>query len=79
MTTTITVNERVAARLTEQARQAGQPLDAYLSTVLEALFAGDVRWEGRRPVLPVPPNAAPVTVEQIDALLEGGDASGRAR
>lgn len=72
-TTTITLEEGLAARLAEQARDAGQPMESFVDTVLRAIVK-DIQWEGRWPVLRVPPDAAPVTVEDVDRLLHQGDA-----
>jgi hypothetical protein len=73
MQTTITLEKGLAARVAEQAREAGQPLDSFVDTVLRAVV-DDIRWEGRWPVLRVPPDSAPVTVEDVDRLLNEGDA-----
>lgn len=71
--TTITLEEGLAVRLAEEARAAGQPMESFVDAVLRAIV-DDVRWEGRWPVLRVPPDAAPVTVEDVDRLLHEGDA-----
>jgi hypothetical protein len=68
MQTTITLEKGLAARVAEQARAAGQPIDSFVETVLRAVV-DDIRWEGRWPVLRVPADAAEVTVEDVDRLL----------
>jgi hypothetical protein len=73
MPTTITLEEGLAARLDEQAREAGQPLESFVDTLLRATME-DIEWEGRWPVLRMPPDAPPVTVEDVNRLLHEGDA-----
>jgi hypothetical protein len=68
MQTTITLEKGLAARVAEQAREAGQPIDSFVEAVLRAVV-DDIRWEGRWPVLRVPADAAEVTVEDVDRLL----------
>lgn len=73
MPTTITLEEGLAARLAEQAREAGQPLESFVDTLLRATM-DDIEWEGRWPVLRMPPGTPTVTVEDVDRLLHEGDA-----
>jgi hypothetical protein len=70
---TITLSDALAARVAEGAGQAGRPVDAFVEVILDT-YLRDLTWEGARPALRVPADAAPVSVEQIDQLLQLGDA-----
>lgn len=50
MSTTITLEEGLAVRLAEQAREAGQPLESFVATLLRATMA-DIECQGRWRVL----------------------------
>jgi hypothetical protein len=54
-----------------------QPVDSFVeslvNTVLEELV-DDVRFEGRLPVVPVPPGLRTVTTEEVSRLVDGPDA-----
>lgn len=75
MITTIRLNERLAAKLMEMA--GAQPIhtliESLVNVVLQDLIA-DVRFEGRLPVVPVPPGLRRVTTEEVSRLVDGLDA-----
>jgi hypothetical protein len=54
-----------------------QPVDTFVESlvnvVLQALI-DDVRFEGRLPVVPVPPGLRGVTTEEVSHLVDGPDA-----
>ena len=75
MITTIQFNEWLAAKLTEMA--GDQPIDTFIESLVNVVLQdliGDVRFEGRLPVVPVPPDVRRVTTEQVSQLVDGATA-----
>jgi hypothetical protein len=70
-TATITVDAALKERLTELARQAGQPVDAFVEKLLRRLAETEVQFERGVAVFPRRPGAPTLTVEEVDRLAEG--------
>lgn len=70
-TATITVDAALKERLTELARQAGQPVDAFVEKLLRRLAETEVQFERGVAVFPHRPGAPTLTVEEVDRLAEG--------
>lgn len=70
-TATITLDAALKERLAELARQAGQPVDAFVERLLRRLADTEVQFERGVPVFPRRPGAPTLTVEDVDRLADG--------
>jgi Ribbon-helix-helix protein, copG family len=70
-TATITVDAELKERLAELARQAGQPVDAFVERLLRRLAETEAEFERGVPVFPRRPGARTLTVEDVNRLAEG--------
>jgi hypothetical protein len=71
MTTTIRLNDHLAHRLTEMA--GSQPIGRFVESLVIMLledFVENVRFEGRLPVVAVPPDVVQVTTEEVLRLSD---------
>ena len=68
---TITVDAALKDRLADLAGQSGQPLDAFVESLLRRFAEADVRFERGIPVFPRRPAAPTLTVDDVDRLAEG--------
>lgn len=69
--TTITLDETLAARVATLAAEAGQTVEEFVEQLLRGLVDGDVHIEDGLPIFRMPPDAPPLTVEEVDRLLHG--------
>lgn len=69
---TITLSDDLMARLKSLADDAGEPVEAVVESLLEDLVA-HVGFERKLPVLRVPPGTPPLTVEEVNRVLNGTD------
>ena len=72
MPMTITVNDELAARLEEMAAESGRPISEVVEILLAEVME-DVDFDGRIPVVRLPPGTPPLTDEQINRLRDGSD------
>ena len=69
MPTTITLNDRLAARLAVLAAEAGHSFDAFVERVLQGLVDADFEIRDGLPVFRMPPDAPILTSADVDRLL----------
>jgi hypothetical protein len=70
MITTIRLDERLGAKLMVLAGE--QPFESFVELLVNAAleeFVGNVQFEGRLPVVPVPPGLRTVTTEEVSRLI----------
>jgi len=65
---TITVDAGLKERLANLANEAGQPVDAFIETLLRRFAEVEVRFELGVPVFPPRPQAPTLTVDDVDRL-----------
>lgn len=70
-TATITVDSALKERLADLAKQMGQPVDAFVESLLRRFAETDVRFERGVPVFPRRPGAPTLTVEDVNRLADG--------
>ena len=68
---TITVDAGLKERLANLASESGQPVDAFIETLLRRFAGLDVRVELVVPVFPPRPQAPTLTVDDVDRLAAG--------
>ena len=68
---TITVDAALKDRLADLASQTGQPVDAFVESLLRRFAEVDVRFERGVPVFPRRPGAPTLTVEDVNRLADG--------
>jgi hypothetical protein len=68
---TITVDAALKERLSDLARQTGQPVDVFAATLLRRIAEADVRLERGVPVFQRRPGAPVLTVGDVDRLADG--------
>jgi hypothetical protein len=74
ITSSITVDAALKARLTDLARQAGQEVDEFVGTLLSRVAEADVRFDRGVPAFPRRAGAPVLKVEDVDRLADGPDA-----
>jgi hypothetical protein len=68
---TITVDSALKQRLADLASQTGQPVDAFVESLLRRIANADIRFERGVPVFPQRPGAPTLSVEDVDRLADG--------
>lgn len=71
---TITIDEKLKARLTDLANQTGQPVDDFVEALLRRIADAGIRFDRGVPVFPPRPRAPMLTVEDVDRLANGDEA-----
>lgn len=74
-TDSIRVDASLKTRLADLAHQVGLDVDEFVEALLRRLAAADVKFERGVPAFPRRPGAPTLTVEDVDRLLDGPDAS----
>jgi hypothetical protein len=72
-TATITVDAALKARLTDLAKQMGQPVDDFVEALLRRVADAETRFEHGVPAFPARPGAPVLTVEEVDRLAFGDE------
>ena len=68
---TITVDAALKERLADLAVQTGQPVDAFVETLLRRIAEADVRFDRGVPVLPRRLGAPTLSIDDVDRLADG--------
>ena len=69
MPTTITLDDRLTARVATLAAEAGQPVDRFVERLLQGLVDADVELKDGIPVFRMAPDAPVLTSADVDRLL----------